>query len=103
VGQPDRAAGAALDDAAAHAAAEPELLVGAARRVDALSLPAAEPRVVVARARQVAGVQLEVHDGGGHQDTSSKAGTGRSAAGPAAARRPGGPGAATSTANANRA
>ena len=70
VGQPQRALGGALDDAAAELAAQLEREVRAVAGVDAVRAPVAELRVEGARARQVAGVQLEVHHwcGGGEHD-----------------------------------
>ena len=79
---------------------EPEPLVGAVRRVDALRPPAADLRVERAGLRKVAGVQLEVHDGAAsrrlvHHAASSNAGTARTAACRSDGRRPGSPRAAT--------
>ena len=61
VGQPQRALGRALDDAAAEPAAQLEREVRAVAGVDAVRAPVAQLRVEGARALQVAGVQLEMH------------------------------------------
>ena len=60
VWQPERAAGGALDDAAAEAATQLHREIGAACRIDLLGAPAAELRVESAGLRQVTGVQLQM-------------------------------------------
>ena len=62
VGQPDRALGAALDDAAAQLGAQPKRLVGAVAAGDPLRPPSAELCVERAGAHQIAGVQLEMDE-----------------------------------------
>ena len=62
VGQPERAPGPALDDAAPEPVAELEGEVGAGSRLDPLRAPAAELRVEVAGLRQVTRVELQMDD-----------------------------------------
>ena len=62
VGQPHRAGGSALHDAAFQHATPVECVVGVASGHDLLHAPAADARVEGARTREIAGVQLEVDD-----------------------------------------